>query len=344
MANYEALRSNLALDPELVEEFQASIFGVRPQNVYSLPDLTPHINHKGLVNNPQITLADGIFIDKDLFEPLPTEVDSMPNAFGFILQPANRLGREVSRNQVFFGKLVVNWLHNGHSSENQVAVKPLKDREALLGELAMFQYCQNLGIPTFKPTGFLIANKTAHDHLMTEFQGPVETLDAWDWDALDIDEQWMLFSNAVETAAMLNSELLFHGDLQGRNVATDEMGGIFVIDPESMVSALEIADIAASAANENQRNWALDFIKRHISRELTDICGSVDEYIFKYLPEHRRPANDMAKFKEYKRHIFNPYKEALIERGSKYLPVLLEAYERVIHEKKQIARGEMPHA
>jgi hypothetical protein len=344
MANYGGQRSDLALKPALVEEFQASIFGVRPQNIYNLPDLTPHINHKGLVNSPDIKLANGMFIDKGSIDAsLPTP-DDKPDAFGFILQPANRLGREVSRNQVFFGKLVVEWLAHEHNAEDQVAVKPLEDRAALLGEIAMFQYCRSLDIPTFQPTAMLISDSSKHDHLLTKFQGRVETLDAWDWDELDIDEQWMLFGNAAETAALLNSELLFHGDLQGRNVATDELGGIFVVDPESMVSALEIADIAATAQNENQRMWALNFIKRHMSRELTDICNSVDEYIFKYLPEYLRPATDMAKFKEYKRHIFRPYKEGLIARAPKYLPVLLQAYDLMIHEKKHIARGETPHA
>lgn len=344
MANYAEQRSNLALDPELVDEFQASILGVEPQCVYSLPDLTPYINHKGLINNPEVKLVNGIFIDRKSIEPQSGIEVGKPDAFGFILQPANRLGREVSRNQVFFGKLVIDWLADGHSAEDQVAVKPLEDRAALLGEVAMFQYCRSLDIPTFQPTGILISDAAKHDHLLTKFQGRVETLDAWDWDSLDIDEQWMLFGNAAETAALLNSELLFHGDLQGRNVATDEMGGIFVVDPESMVSALEIADIAARSKNENVRMGAINFIKRHMSRELTDICNSVDEYIFKYLPEYKRPPTDIAKFKEYKRHIFKPYKEGLVVREPKYLPVLLEAYDLMIHEKKQIARGEMPHA
>lgn len=344
MANYAMQRGELALNPALVDEFQAAVLGVAPPEVYALPDLTPYINHKGLPNSPQLPLTDGLFVDTTAFVPSNGMPAAKPDAFGFILQPANRLGREVSRNQVFFGKLLVNWLQHDQSREAQVAVKPLEDRAALLGETAMFQYCRSLGIPTFQPTGFLLGSQAAHDHLLTAFQGPIETLDAWDWDALDIDEQWLLFSNAVETAALLNSELLFHGDLQGRNVATDELGAVFVVDPESMVSALEIADIAMTAHTEKERSWAVNFIKRHMSQELTDICNSVNEYIFNYLPDYKRPATDITKFKEYKRHIFKPYKEALVAREPKYLPVLLEAYELMMHERKQRARDNSPHA
>jgi hypothetical protein len=344
MPSIETATDELSVDPVLIEEFQRTIFDVAPPYVYSLPDLQAHIDHQGSEVRPDIQLADGIFVDQS-WQVAHNGIPSLkPQGFSFILQPGLRIGREVSQHKVFFGKVLAHWTGQDTYSEGQVAVKPMDIREVALGELAMLQYCKSLGIPTFQPAGFLAYSNNSRDHLLTEFNGPVETIDSWwDWHELDIDEQWMAFGYGVEIAALLNSNLLFHRDLQARNIAIHRGGEVFVIDLEHTISMLEVAEIAVKSKDENERGWAVHAIKRQMSHELTNICNSVNESIFSYLPKDSRPTTDMAKFKEHKRHIFKPYREALITRGPKYLAVLLEAYELMMKERKQMARDNSPH-
>ena len=124
-----------------------------------------------------------------------------------------------------------------------MAVKPTKNQAALLGELAMFQYLEELGMPTFKPTSFLFTDTTKANHLLTRFEKPISTMDTVEWEELEADEKWFQLDFAVKTLALLHSELLFHGDLEFKNVGFDERGDLIIIDPELMVSALEMAEI-----------------------------------------------------------------------------------------------------
>jgi hypothetical protein len=337
MAAYGELGQDTALDMGLVDEFQATLNNLQRHQVYNLPDLTGYLNHRGKHRAPEIRLADGMFLDRSQLSAPPGAPEAKPEGFGFILKRALRVGREMSRNKVFMGEVTADWLEHDHSDSLDVAVKPLVNRKALLGELAMLQYLKSMEIPTFQPTGFIFNKKASRSHLLTEFQGPVETIDTWDWKGLSIGEQWEMFGYSVETAAMLNSNLLFHRDLQPRNIATDDRNRIVIVDPEFTVSALELADMASTTQDETVQVWATGEIKNLMSYELAEICNSAYEYIFESMPGDERPASIMDEFKEYEHHILKPYKDALIRRNPKYLPVLLDAYELTLVERRELA-------
>lgn len=339
MPAYGELAQDTALDMGLVDEFQATIHSLQPHQIYSLPDLTEHINHRGKHKAPEIKLADGLFLDRSQLSAPSGVPEAKPEGFGFILKKALRVGREMSRNKVFMGEVTAEWFEHDHSDSMDVAVKPLVNRKALLGELAMLQYMNSMGIPTFRPTGFIFNKKASRSHLLTEFQGPVETIDTWDWKRMDMGEQWEMFTYSVETAAMLNSSLLFHRDLQPRNIATDDRNRIVIVDPEFTVSALELAETALSTQDDTVRVFITSEIKDLMSYELSEICRSAYEYIFECMPWDERPASIVDEFKEYEHHILNPYKEALIRRDSKYLPVLLDAFELVLQERRELAQN-----
>lgn len=329
---------HLALGSETVVTFQRQVDSVSQRQVYQLPSLTEHINHSGKYTRPRVHLAEGLFLSPELISYSEKEYGGRPESFTFMAQPGHRLGREKSHNEVFFGKLLSHWHANGNLHEAQVAVKPTKNHAALLGELAMFQYLNDLGMPTFTPTSFLVPENDGTSHLLTRFEKPIATMDTVEWDELETAEKWLQLDSAVKTMALLHSELLFHGDLEFKNVGFDERGELIIIDPELMVSALEMAEIASQGSNAEEVRTAQIRLKQSMSNDFTSVCRSIDEFIITSLPMNERPKNDAAKFKLYARHLFRPYEASLQDSHSLYLPELLSAYEKVFQEHKLRSR------
>ena len=330
---------HLALGSETVERFQDQVGSISRYQVQILPNLTEHVNHSGKYTRPKVSLTPGIYLSPGIISFAEDNYGARPDSFTFMTQPGHRLGREKSHNEVFFGKLLSHWESEEAILESQVAVKPTKNRAALLGELAMFQYLEELGMPTFQPTSFLLTETTEATHLLTRFEKPVATMDTVEWDELESEEKWMQVDFAVKTMALLHSELLFHGDLEFKNVGFDERGDLIIIDPELMVSALEMAEIVSQGRDSREVNSAEIRLKQSMSNDFTSVCKSIDEFIIASFPVAQRPNNDAAKFKLYARHLFRPYVASLKDSHSLYLPELLSAYEKVLHEHKQRSRA-----
>lgn len=339
--------NSLAVQPERITNFMVGLEAIEGYQVYNLPDLSGLVNHKGFFSRPKVKLGSGLFIDKESFArdsagPAP---DSKPDAFSFQVQPGHRFGREASHNQVFFGKLLVSGMYSdGMKAETQVAIKPTENRGALLGELAMLQYMRALNIPTFEPRGFLATNVSKHDHLLTRFEKQVATMDTVDWRELNNGEKWGQIDFAVATLSLLHSHMLFHGDLEFKNVAFGETGDLIIVDPELTVSTAEIGEVALHANNDAAAQRALETITRNMSSDFTSVCNSIDQFIFHTMPPQKRPAAETDKFKAYSRYLFKPYKEALQEQGSSYLTVLVKAYDAMLRERKIRARETTPGA
>lgn len=331
---------DLSVHFNVINDFQTDVNALRSHRIYPLPDLTSHINHSGKFTRPSIKLGSGLFLDTNA-SGLPAVSDGgKPDAFTFMAQPGHRLGRERSHNVVFFGKLLSHW-HNspGKQLETQVAVKPTKNRAALLGELAMFQYLRQLDIPTFTPNAFLVTDSKTSDHLLSIFEKPVATMDTVEWGELEDDEKWLQLDFAVQTMVTLHSNLLFHGDLEFKNVGFGEQGDVIIIDPELTVSALEMAEVAASPSDVDEVKIAQLRIKQSMGADFTSVCGSVDEFVLSSIDTDNRPRTDAAKFKIYAKHIFRPYRESLIDANPPYLAELLAAYEKVFQDHKQRSRS-----
>ena len=330
---------DLALRAQTISTFQEDLQAIAPHTTYSLPDLTSHINHAGKYTRPNIKLGSGLFLSPDASGDSESNRPAKADAFSFLTQPGHRLSREKSHNEVFFGKLLLHWHSDSLGyAESQVAIKPTKNRAAILGELAMFQYLKQKNLPTFDPTGILLSPSGHSDHLLTKFEKPVATMDTVEWRDLETQEKWLQVDFAVQTMALLHSELLFHGDLEFKNVGFGDRGDLIIVDPELTVSSLEMADIAQSSSNEKEIELAQLRIKQSMSTDFTSVCLSIDEFIISSLPGDERPLTSASKFKSYARYLFRPYREALIEAGSPYLPQLLIAYEKVFQEHKQRSR------
>ena len=330
---------DLALDSTILDNFKTAITDIGEQQVYGLPDFTEYVNHTGKYTRPSLRLASGIFISNMLPADSSGAQRLKPTAFSFNVQPGHRLGREKSHNEVFFGKLISSRADTSSTArESHVAVKPTKTREAMIGELAMFQYLIKLGIPTFEPTAILSSSVKKQDYLLTKFEKPVATMDTVEWKELDVDEKWLQLDFAVKTMALLHSKLLFHGDLEFKNVGFGERGDLIVVDPELTVSSLEMAQTAAEQDGFEAGRLAQIRIKQSMSTDFTSVCTSIEEFIIGSMPSAKKPHNPAARFKNYARHLFRPYREALIDSGSDFLPQLLAAYETVFQEHKQRSR------
>ncbi len=314
---------------------------MEPSQVYQLPNLVQEVDHGGrYTTRPKLKLADGVFINQTALAPDAggLELAGRPAGFDFSVQPGLRFGREASHNGVFFGKLAVRGLAGDGLVETPVAIKPTLNRKALLGELAMFQYMRVLnGIPTYEPLAYLTTAPTRPDYLITRFEKRVATMDTIEWKELADSEKWEQLNFAVSTASLLHSHMLFSGDLEFKNVAFGETGDLKIIDPELMVSTAAVGETALTTNDDDERERAVQTIKRKISVDMTSLCTSIDQFILTTLSPPERQANDVAKLKRYKHYLFEPYRRALIDHDSPYLPVLLEAYALMLSERKQRA-------
>ncbi len=329
---------------ELVADFQDRISSTETINIHDLPDMTQYINHRGKYTRPDVRLEKGLYIIPEVFVDMiqSDKVQNKPESVDFHPWAVDRLGREDSHNKVFFGAISTTTFGERESSSfARVSIKPIKQLSALVGELAMFQYMRLLDLPTFQPVGVLVNDRVGH-HLITKFAEPVTTMDTIDWSDFDIQERWVHLSTAVDTLVMLHSNMLFHGDLEFKNVGFNENGKSVIVDPELSVSALDLAEEYNSGLADNRTlDNCLIGIKRSMSKDFTDLSTSIRNRLFKGLPDNQRPKNDGHLFKEIKRNVLNHYQQAITDSGSRYSRTLLAAYDVMLHEHKERSRGRM---
>lgn len=338
MAETINLENNLAISSETIQVFHDDLVKFRGEPILSLPDVTAFINHDGHECEPDLDFKAGLYL-ADQLRGSSKDNNSISDNIAFSVQPSHRLGREVSHNKVFFVNLTSE--DNSDSQlliDEHIAVKPIPKLAPLLGELAMFQYMQTVNIPTFQPVGALLSDKGPH-HLLTRFEQPIDTMDTLDWKEMDYDEKLFQLRYAIDTAVLLHTKLLFHGDLEFKNVGFNEVGEIFVVDPEVMRSGADIARAYYASDNEVARHREVSKLSKRMSSDFTDICHSIDNFIFSDSPEQLKLRQDQAKFKVYKHHLFAPYREKIAATDSEHRNLLLEAYDLMLHAKKELAQG-----
>lgn len=321
----------------LINQFQSNLEQINNDQIQPLPDLTGGINHNGKYVRFGRDIEPGIYLDdgdngSGLYQK---DVE-----FTFQAQPGHRLTREDSHNKVFFGRLWLLSEGEGPEKYAQVAIKSMDNnrKEHLVGELALFQHIGRIGLSTFRPAGLVVAEHESH--LMTYFDGPVMTMDTVNWEDMTAAEAWVELDKAVDTAAQLHTNLLFHGDLLFRNIAFDETGDTVIIDPELTSSARNLFDVLADAPmilNDDQ-NKALGVLVSRMNHEFNEVCNSIDENIIKLLPKAQRPRNDTARLKLYKDHLYEPYKARIRSVEEPVRSVLLRVYDEMITHKKALAK------
>jgi len=327
---------------DIVNRFRSDLITTPEGNFHALPDMQPYINHDAQFSRPAVQLQPGIFLDKEAAGISPLHENGIASC-DFRLRPVHRLGREDSHNLVFFGHLVLQDRSRKAFAETEVAVKPIKKVKEGLGELAMFQYMRSLGIPTFRPIAFSKHSDTAY--LMTEFDRPVNTMDTVEWHELDRDEKWQQVGLGVSTLALLHSNMLFHGDAEFKNIAFNDIGEIVIVDPEFMISARGIAEalqgVRMNRALDQDEATDLGWIKRKMSNDFTNLCRSVNRYVIGINAQDRRRPHATAIFKQYRKHIYLPYRKELYNIGSSYLPLLDRAYNELLIDRKEQSKQDI---
>lgn len=318
---------------QLVEGFQHTLDTANPDFLPAIPELVDDLRHDGKFNRVQPGLAPGLYLDPAITVP------GNLKGFAFQHQPGSRIGREDSHNKVFFGRL---WAIPEEGAERQarIAVKPIpaERKDGMLGELALFQYMGRLALPTFTPAGVHIS-ENGTNHLLTYFNGPVATMDTVDWANLPQEEIWNELRFAVDSLALLHSNMLFHGDLYFRNIGFNERGETVIVDPELTVSAKDAFAELESAAMflDDGQQRSLNRISRLMNQDFSKVFRSVETSILPLLPGRTRPRNGEARLKLYKKHVLEPYKSEISSVDGAVGVTLRRAYDQVLARMKTLA-------
>lgn len=323
--------NELSLDA-VIDRFQYDIGQYGPAETYDLPDYKVRINHNMKFVQVNEDLEQGMYLDEGLHR------EGMQ--YGFFVQPGNRLTREDSHNKVFFGNLLLLPEGEGGEVHAQVAVKSRSSNETskLLGEMALFQHLEDLGLRTYRSAALLVGQKATH--FMTYFEGNVATMDTIEWESMDVEEAWTEVDKVVDTMYQLYPNALFHGDLEFRNVAFDQTGNTVIIDPELMISARdsfdELLDAGIMLTPDQQRVY--NALVQKMSGELSSIFKSIDRHIVPLIPKGERPRTDEARLKMYKKSVLEPYKSRVRDLDDPVRGLLLRLADDVIARKKLHAK------
>lgn len=325
------------LDIAAQQEFIGVIDKFRPNTITKLPDLSEHLDQETRRTTGLDTLLDGkgdrVFLAPGFFEYL--EDNRMPNRLSFKPKPLLRMGKEDSAHQVFFGNIRAWWFQEATQQNMQVAIKPIPDtdmgREHLFQEASIYQLLAKLDIPTLEVFGVAMLEKPRHNisgFVITHFNPEIITLDSLPWGHMQEEERWEYVDLAIDTLAILHSELLFHGDPAFKNIALGEAKQSFtVVDLEWGTCGRGIAD------NVHR-------IQQMMANDLSVLTQSIEDRVIKYLPIDQKPQDDIEKFNILRDKVYEQYFERLVHIDSPYLDVLTKAYEMMIEKKAQMARGE----
>lgn len=325
---------------QLIDQFQDDLRTVTPGDIFKLPDFRSEIVHTSSYVQVGKSIPRGMYLDagddsrQGIYKP--------DLGFAFQAQPANRLTREDSHNAVFFGRLWMLPKDSGAEEYTQVAVKSrtTDQKEKLIGEAALFQHIDGLGLETFGVGALMVGAEMTH--LMTYFKGRVATMDTVDWDEATPDEAWFEVGKVVDTMYKLHTNMLFHGDLAFRNVAFDETGNTVIIDPELMTSPRKEMEalMDANMILDGDQQIILSKLVLRMSHEFTEACRSIDSQIIPVLSKRDRPRGSEARLKLYKKHLFEPYRNKVRDAPEPIRSVLLRIFDEMMVRKKADAAAE----
>lgn len=215
------------------------------------PDIHPldssafieQLNHEGMASRDiEPPTQDGLYLDSELLDALAVEGRS-PTEAAFEVLPLQSIGRENSRNMVFFGNL---YLHNpgGEDEAINIAVKPLRgiqNQKAAMHEFAMNEFLASKGIDG--PVQIGIMRNGDDIYLLSEFEPHIITLDSLDWPSLDEETKKHAINRGIESLVTLHSNGLFHGDAELKNLTMQpERTSIWIHDMELSVSLRDAPD------------------------------------------------------------------------------------------------------
>ena len=197
------------IDEQNQETFCQLLEPLRQGHFAELPSFAQYVDHTGKpsrnLNHTLEDSGDTVFFSPRFFrEDTPYRY---PDRLSFEVQPFDRLGREKSRHQVFFGRLEGQWFHEQQSCSIDVAIKPIpnniKDRYKVLHEVGMHKYLSQYGLPALDVIGIIRtgaetpelhidsdseeASDQPYGYVVSRTEPDMETLNSLRWSGMDIE-------------------------------------------------------------------------------------------------------------------------------------------------------------
>lgn len=326
-----------------VTQFVEDIAAVHDGRIRALPAFDQALNHEGklLVNEnvERYRRISGVYLSETVIEevggPRVPEIQFTPKPFW-------RLGRENSRRQVFFGQLAIG---EGESHTIPVAVKPFAPGafHHATHEAGMFQYMRGEGLPTLEMLGMVAIGvaegEAPRAYGITRERRGITTLDNTEWKTMPQAERWNRLRPAIETLTTLHGNMLFHGDLEFKNVAfgeedrpTDDLS-ICIVDTEESISLKDLVEPNKDVSR--QRLW----VAKKMSADFASLSISIAANMIE--PEQReRKEFEQELFEDMLEHVYGPYYLSIMRSDSPYKDVLMSAFEMVLEQKRQQAYNE----
>lgn len=272
-----------------------------------------------------------------------------PDRVVFQLEPIDRLGREKSRHQVFFGQLEGQWFHERQTDSISVAIKPIpnypQDRYKVLHEVAMHQYLRENDLPALDVVGIMLTgakpvwaeqdNKEGYDdeyrepygYVISRTEDDMDTIDNLKWSGLTIEQAGSRMSYVLDTLALLHSHYVFHGDTEFRNIAIADSGrSIRLID-------LEFARSFRDARID------VDAITEKINLDFSCVAKSLDEHIGYLFHDHDGNKQPLEAYRFMLDYLLLPYGERLQRIGVPHDDALALAYKQTVLMQLDTARS-----
>ena len=227
------------------------------------------------------------------------------------------IGRQDSRHGVMFG--VLNSSYRSGDFQIPVAIKPSDNPQQLLGELAILQYLQeDTGMATYYPLGYFSSESS--EYLLTKFDNGVTTFDVYDWDRLNNNHKIDMLGTISKGIGALHSQFLYHGDAHDKNLSIDDKNRFFIVDPEFMVSAKDIAANLVRQKDFGRGSAEYIGVRRNMNRDLTDFYNSTLWKVVNPL----KYKNQQDKLSYLQKYIFVPYKQSMLQNSNHKYTLFLE--------------------
>ncbi len=300
-------------DLGLSQIFSTDILAVRPHIIEEVDLDALHTNlpvDRRLSYFPHLLPSgEGLFIAPSFRDILQTE--HFPDRINFEPAHSRGVGKQDSRNNVFFGDLRLVTFNPRTDIAVPVAVKPFlgfEGRRFLGQELAITRRLGAIGLSSVSPLGVLMSDSAAF--MLSRFEEQIISLDSVNWQTMNQQEAAKLMRRGLVSLFELHVNNIFHGDAEPRNIT---------IQPDLL------------------KTWHVDLEHATIgSTDLDRLLGiKIDLYVF-----YRGLAKLQGKplsFSDMVDNIIYPYEELVMMTTNRQpvardiariLPILIKEYQR----------------
>lgn len=322
-------------DEQNQETFKQSLEQLRQSHFVELPDTSQLIHHRGgssrhVEQTLESSGGSALFTPRFIQGVSPYRY---PDRVDFEVRPYDRLGRDKSRHQVFFGELKGRWFHEQEVGQVSVAVKPIPNnteerpqvRNQVLHEIGFHQYLKRYDIPSLDVLGVVLTGSYEDDEpygfVLTRTEPDIETLNTISWGNLDREKAGQKISHAVDTLALLHSHHVFHGDSEFRNIAVADSG-----------RSLRIIDLEyARSLRDDPGN--ISKLADRMDLDFSYLAKSVDEYLGYLFHDENEQKQPIETYGFLLNQVLLPYYDRLLEIGIRPGDPLAQAFDQVVMRK-----------